>query len=249
MSVLAVTMWQLGEAERARELINQASQRARELDHLPSMAHPLYWKSHLEILRGDVAAALAAAEALAELGLERAMPFWRTIGRTIAGWARGRLHDAEQGASDLRRALAERSDQGATNDWFFTVLLAELEAKTLGAERALARNEEAMALASQIENRCNLSFPHQLRGELLLVRDPSDHNAAEEAFQTALAIAQQQGARSWGLRAALALAKLHQSMDRPAYVQAVLAPALGGFSPTPEMPEIAEAMALLSRPA
>ena len=39
---------------------------------------------------------------------------------------------------------------------------------------------------------------------------------AEEAFQTALAIAKEQGARSWGLRAASSLAKLYQSTARPA---------------------------------
>ena len=128
-----------------------------------------------------------------------------------------------------------------------TVLLAELEAKTLGAESALARIDEAMALARQVENRCNLSFPHLLRGELLLKRDPPNPAAAEKAFQTALEIAKQQGARSWGLRAALSLAKLYRSTGRPAEAHAVLAPALEGFSPTPEMPEIAEAQALLSQ--
>ena len=109
MSVLAVTMWQLGEPERARELIDQAAQRARDLGHGPSMTHPLLWRSHLEILRGDAAAALPPAEALADLGLERGMPFWRTAGEMSAGWARGRLRDAEGGAADLRRALAERA--------------------------------------------------------------------------------------------------------------------------------------------
>ena len=248
VSVLAVTMWQLGEVERARELIDQARQRARDLGHGPSMTHPLYWRSHLEILRGDANAALAAAEALADLGLERGMPFWRTLGEMTAGWARGRLHDAEQGAADLRRALAERVDQGARVDgWLHTLLLAELEAQTLGAERALARIEEAKALASQLENRCNLAFPHLLRGQLLFKRDPANGAPAEEAFETALAIAKQQGARSWGLRAAFALAKLYQSTGRPADAHAVLAPALEGFALTPEMPEIAEAQALVSQ--
>ena len=111
-SVLALTMWQLGEVDRARELIDQANRRAIELEHAPSMAHPLFWRSNLEILRGDATAALNAAEALVELGLERGMPFWRSFGEMNAGWARGRLHDAEQGAADIRRALAERADQG-----------------------------------------------------------------------------------------------------------------------------------------
>ena len=69
---------------------------------------------------------------------------------------------------------------------------------------------------------------------------------AEEAFQTAIVVARQQGARSHGLKTALALAKLYQSTNRLVDAQAVLSPALEGFSPTPEMPEIAEARALLA---
>jgi tetratricopeptide (TPR) repeat protein len=246
MSVLAVTMWQVGEVDRARELIEQANRRGSELGHGPSMTHPLLWKAHLEILRGDPAAALSAAEALDDLGREHGMPFWRTDAGLSAGWARGRLHIAATGAEDLRRVLADRVHQGARyNAWFYNGLLAELEAETLGLESALARIDEAIALARQVENRCNLTFPHLLRGQLLLKRDPLNPAPAEEAFQTALEIAKQQGARSWGLRAALALAKLRQSTGRAAEAHAVLAPALEGFATTPEMPEIAEARALL----
>jgi predicted ATPase len=176
------------------------------------------------------------------------MPFWRAAAELGAGWARGRLHDAATGAEELSRALADRIEQGVLNDaWFYKGLLAELEAETLGAENALARIDEAMALARQVETRCNVPFLHLLRGKLLLERDPSNPAPAEEAFRTALAIAQEQGARSWGLRAALSLAKLYQSTDRPVEAHAVLAPALEGFTPTPEMSEIAEAQTLLER--
>jgi hypothetical protein len=54
------------------------------------------------------------------------------------------------------------------------------------------------------------------------------------------------GTRSLGLRASLSLAKLYQSTDRPAEAHAVLAPALEGFASSPEVPEIAEAQALLA---
>ena len=89
--------------------------------------------------------------------------------------------------------------------------------------------------------------PSSPRRKLLLKCDPPNPVAAEEAFRSALAIVKEQGARSWGLRAALSLAKLYQSTGRNAEAHAVLAPALEGFSPTPEMVEIAEARALLSR--
>ena len=69
----------------------------------------------------------------------------------------------------------------------------------------------------------------------------------EAALREAIAVAQDQNARSFELRAALALAKLYQSTGRPVEAHALLAPALEGFSPTPEMPEIGEAQALLER--
>jgi hypothetical protein len=80
---------------------------------------------------------------------------------------------------------------------------------------------------------------------MLLAHDPSNPAPAEEAFQTAIAIAKQQGARSYELLASFSLAKLYQSTSRPADAHAVIAPALEGFAPTDEMPEIAEAQALL----
>jgi hypothetical protein len=87
---------------------------------------------------------------------------------------------------------------------------------------------------------------HRARGELLIKRDPSDTGSAEEALKCALDVARAQQTRSFELRAALSLAKLYQSTGRPADAHAALAPALEGFSPTPEMPEIAEAQALLA---
>jgi predicted ATPase len=102
-----------------------------------------------------------------------------------------------------------------------------------------------LALARPDETRRDLALPHLLRGEFLLKCDPPNPAVAEEAFQSAIAISREQGARSWGLRAALALAKLYRSTGRRIEAHAVLAPAVEGFSPTPEMPEIAEALELM----
>ena len=90
-------------------------------------------------------------------------------------------------------------------------------------------------------------YLHRLRGDILLKRNPTDPAHAEDAYRTAIAIAKQQGVRAYELLASLSLAKLYQSAGRPADAHAVLAPALESFSPTPEMPEIAEAQAVLER--
>lgn len=41
------------------------------------------------------------------------------------------------------------------NAWFYNVLLAELERETLGTDSALARIDEALALARHVDNRCS----------------------------------------------------------------------------------------------
>jgi predicted ATPase len=87
---------------------------------------------------------------------------------------------------------------------------------------------------------------HRARGETLLKRDPANPAPAEDALLTAIAVAKQQGTRSFELRAALALAKLYQSTGRPAEAHVVLAPALEGFAPTPEFPQIAEAIEFMA---
>jgi predicted ATPase len=124
-------------------------------------------------------------------------------------------------------------------------MLAELEAMTGGYDRALMQIDQGLAMADETEEHFTDPYLHRLRGECLLKREPANSAPAEEAFQTSIAVAKQQGARSYELLAALSLAKLYQSTGRVAEACAILTPALDGFSPTAEMPEINEAQALL----
>jgi predicted ATPase len=57
---------------------------------------------------------------------------------------------------------------------------------------------------------------------------------------------QSQKARSFELRAALSLAKLYPAANRDADARAVLAPAIEGFPPIRQFPELTEAQTLLA---
>jgi hypothetical protein len=65
-------------------------------------------------------------------------------------------------------------------------------------------------------------------------------------LQTAIGVAQSQNARSFELRAALSLAKLYPAANLDSDAYAVLAPAVEGFPPTEQFPELAEAQTLLA---
>ena len=77
MSMLAMASWQLGEVDRARELIEAANRRAAEVNHVSSMAIPQYLKCLMEIARGDASAALTASKVLDALSREHGMALLR----------------------------------------------------------------------------------------------------------------------------------------------------------------------------
>src|SRR5262249_10537445 len=123
---------------------------------------------------------------------------------------------------------------------------AEAEARAGEVDRALAIVDEALATCDRTGYRAFETELHRARGDMLLKRDPANPSPAEEALRSAMTVSRRQGTRSFTLRAALSLATLYQSTARPIEAYAVLAPALEGFSPTLDMPEIAKAEALLA---
>jgi predicted ATPase len=147
----------------------------------------------------------------------------------------------------MRAALAlQREMDFRVEQPLFGTLLAEAEAAAGEWDAALATMEENLDAIAHTGERWFAAEVHRTRGEILLNRNPGNTAPAEEAFHTATAIAREQKAKSFGLRAALSLAKLYQSANRPLEAHAILASSLEGFSPTPEFPEIAEARALLA---
>jgi hypothetical protein len=106
--------------------------------------------------------------------------------------------------------------------------------------------DEALATCDRLGFRAFEAELHRARSEILLKRDPANAAPAEEALLTAIAVANRQAARSFELRAALALAKLYRATARDAAARAVLAPAREGFSPTSKFPEIEQALEIVA---
>jgi predicted ATPase len=166
----------------------------------------------------------------------------------IEGLASAQSGPAGGGLEDMRRGVELLREQNVlVFDGLLKIALAEAEARAGDVDRAVAVIDEAVATCERTEYRAFEAELRRVRGEMLLLRDTSDPAPAEEALRSAIGVAKQQGARSFELRAALSLARLYQSTARPVDAHAVLTPALEGFAPMPEMPEIAEAMLLSAR--
>ena len=245
MNFLALTEWHLGELEHARQLVDRSTRRAAELGHVQAISSALYFTTVLESRRDDFSSTRIAVEPLLALTEEHNLKTYADVGQVYANWAHGRQLDPEAGALGLKQALESYLALGNKSSApSFYGLLAELEAVTPGSDSALAQIDRGLEIADETGEHFTDPYLHRLRGECLLKREPGNSAPAVESFQTSIAVAKQQGARSYELLAALSLAKFYQSTGHPVDAQAVLEPALEGFTPTPEMPEIAEALAL-----
>jgi hypothetical protein len=198
----------------------------------------------LEIFSEDAEAARATAETLVVLSREHGLALYAR-GALASAWARAKLGEGDAGLAEFRQTLAEYARQGnKLNLPFFRGLLAEIEATGGGAEAGLTGIDGALAFAGETGEHWFDAELHRIRGEILIKQNRADPAAAEAAFLAAISVAHQQQARSFELRPALSLAKLYQSNGRRTDAYDILAPALEGFSPTPEFPAIAEAKAL-----
>ena len=162
---------------------------------------------------------------------------FRAYGAFLEGWAAaecGTLGERARRHASRRREAArtERCVFGRANE-----NCARRSGSRSGRSgRAIAILDEALATCERLGHRTFEAELHRVRGETLLNRDPANPARAEGAFLTASAVAKRQGARSFELRAALALAKVYQSTARLANAHAVLAPAFEGFAPTWKCP-------------
>ena len=244
---LAHVCWQFGEVARARELIDQATARADALGHIPTLANSRFFKAMLGMFRDDAESALRDADELIEIATSNGLALYLMEGEIYRAWARARLGDREAARAEMRHALGKRTEAGVrAGRPHLLGTLAELDAECQSADEATAQINAGLELPGETGEHWTDAFLHRIRGDILLKADPQNPARAEDAYLAAIAIGRERGARSFGLQAALRLAKLYQSSARPADAYATLAPALEGFSPTPEMPEIAEAQALLA---
>jgi len=247
MVYLAIVLWPLGEVERARALVDATATRIAELGHLATSTYGLMHGAMFEIIGRNVDRAAPLAKALSSFARDHEIALWISFGAFLEAWVELRSGSPEIGLQNMRRAAAllQRDGVGAFHPLIKTSL-AEAEARTGETQAALATIEQALEDSGGTGQRWFDAETHRIHGEFLLGQNPSNSAPAEAAFLTAIAIAQQQKARSFELRAALSLAKVYRATGRDVGAHDVLGTALEGFAPTPGFPEIAEALALVA---
>jgi class 3 adenylate cyclase/tetratricopeptide (TPR) repeat protein len=247
MADLAHALWSLGDIDRATSLVERLEARLAGITHVGTIAFARVHLAIFELRRHNQSRTTPHALELARITREYDLQLFRAFGVFLEGLATIDSGTPGGGLEGMRRGaklLRERSI--LPFDGLIKIALAEAEARAGDPDRAVAIINEGLATCHRTGYRAFEAELHRVRGELLLKYDAANTDATEGEFRGAVAIARQQHARSFEIRAALSLAKLYQSTAHPADAHAVLSSALDGFPPTLEMPEVAEAKALLA---
>ena len=112
-------------------------------------------------------------------------------------------------------------------------------------EEGLTLLDDALQIVDRTGERWLAADLNRHKGQLLLRQGHSE--AAEELYCKALAIAQEQEAKMWELRAAASLARLRRDQDRRAEARDLLAPVYGWFTEGFDTRDLKDAKALLDQ--
>ena len=151
MAYLASTEWLLGNAARARHLIEDAVARSIDAGHVPTLGSSYMFAAQLEALRDDPVAALKIARTATDYAHENDLGLYRRFAKVYLGWARARLGDHETGTTELKQGLAAHREAGY-KAWttLFAGLLAQVEAQGSQHSEVLSRIAETLTLAKEI---------------------------------------------------------------------------------------------------
>ena len=240
--------WVTSDFNSAARDAQEAVAEAEGADDAMTKGYVYGWAVILAAIRRDVALTAFSSHHLLNVVADTGLRAWAPAAEQFERWSRSMSRDAAFSASELRAARPALKDVG--HDKIVTpvigVLAAEAEVRNGRADEALALVEELITEIRASGLRWQEAELLRVSGEARLLGPSADPDRAGRDLEAAVAVAREQGARAFELRAALSLARLYQSTDSPLEAHDVLAPALEGFSPTPEFPEIEEAQTFLT---
>jgi predicted ATPase len=246
LSYSALAWWFLGFADQALDRSRRAVALADDLSHPHSRALALVWAAWLRQFRRETSSTEELAQGAVRLCDEHGYPLWRSMGAILQGWA---LVESGRNPGDcikqMRQGLADLRATGA-GLWqpCFLALIAETCKRANRLDEGLAAVNQALGIVRERAERFYEAELHRLQGELLLRLNPADLSPAETCFKRAIAIARDQKARFFELRAVSSLARLLAEGGERRRVQDLLADTYGWFTEGFDTLDVQEAQAL-----
>jgi class 3 adenylate cyclase/predicted ATPase len=246
LSYRSWALWLLGYPEAALSDTSQALKDARSIGQAATLMYALVhaWFTHIQC--GNYAVANAEADELVSLAEEKGALFWKALGMSVRGCLlvlTGKAEDAVQLITSGMTAL--RSTESTLWMPLHLPYLARAYAELGQFNNACRCIDEAMTAAEKAKERWHEADIYRMAGEIVLMSPESDAAKAEAYFERALAVARQQQAKSWELRAATSYARLMRDLGQVKEAHDLLAPTYGWFTEGFDTRDLKEAKVLL----
>jgi predicted ATPase len=195
---------------------------------------------------GNYDAATAEAAELLALAKEKDTTLWKASGLMNQGDLLGLVGRASDAVPMIASGIAALQSTGATlyMPWHLS-RLAWAHADLSRFDEAQRCSDQATTVVETTNERWSEAEVHRIAGEVVLMSPDGDAAKAEDYFKHSLAVARQQQAKSWELRAAMSLARLWCSQGKVQQARELLAPVYGWFTDGFDTRDLKEAKALL----
>jgi predicted ATPase len=242
----ALALLLLGYPDTALGDVDRAMEYAREIGQAATLMYALYHAWLVNLQCGNYEAVNAHADELFILANEKSALFWKTCAMLARGGAFTLKGSAAEAVETMSSGIAAWRTTGST--MWLPLYMSHLATSYAGlgqfaeAWRCIG---EAIGAITTTRERWFEAEANRVAGEIALKLPEEDAVKAEAYFGRALAVARQQQAKFWELRAAMSMARLWRDQGKPQQACELLAPVYGWFTEGFDTRDLKEAKSLL----
>ena len=246
-SYRSLSLWIFGRPDAALADAEHALKDAREIGQAATLMYALFHTAYFAYFHcRNYAATNVLLHELIALADEKGAAFWKAGGEMLQGCVLAFTGKPSDAVHTITTGLGAWRSTGAT---LFIPghlsCLARALAELGQLEDAWRCVGEAMTAMETTKERWCEAEVNRIAGEIALMSPERDATKAEAYFERALAVARQQQAKSWELRAAMSLARLWRDQGKVQQARELLAPVYGWFTEGFDTRDLKEAKALL----
>ena len=242
----SLALWLLGYPDAALADAERAVTHGREISQAATLMYALYFGRLTHFHCGIYEAVNAQLDELFALVDEQGAEGWNGLPTSLQGCVLALTGKAADAVHMITSGLAAfRSIAGTLFAPTHLSYLAAAHANLGQFDEAARCMGEAMSMIETTKERWSEAEVNRFAGEIALMSPEADAAKAEAYFGRALAVARQQQAKSWELRAAMSMARLWRDQGKRDEARDLLAPVYVWFSEGFDTRDLKEAKALL----
>jgi predicted ATPase len=243
----AYTLWVLGYPDVAMADTNQALRYAREIGQPAGLMHAHNHAALVYLFCGKYVEGNALIDEALALADEKGSAFWKNHATAHQGCIFALTGKPADAVQTLTSVIDRRLSTGSKNwhTWNLTHLT-RAYAELCQFDEARRCGDEAIAMVEATKETWCEAEVYRVAGETVLASPHLDKAKAASYFERALAIARDQQAKSWELRASMSMSRLWRDQGKRDEARELLAPVYGWFTEGFDTLDLKQAKALLN---